>query len=921
MLSAGTTLGPYEIVAQIGEGGMGLVYRARDTKLNRDVALKILPDAFASDPDRLARFTREAQTLAALNHPNIAAIYGLEEGPAEAGPHASGGRVRALVMELVEGDDLSQRIARGAIPLDEALPIAKQIAEALEAAHEQGIIHRDLKPANVKVRPDGTVKVLDFGLAKAMEPASSSSRSMSMSPTITTPAMTQAGMILGTAAYMSPEQARGGAVDKRADLWAFGVVLWEMLTGTRLFEGATVSDTLASVLKSEPEWKALAPATPSAIRRLLRRCLEKDRRRRLPDAAVARLEIDEALTAGSAVDSPALPTTDSRPATRSGTLPWAIAGAALIVAGVLLMLWAPWRAEKPVDRPLARLDVDLGADVSLPAPAAGESSIAISPDGTRLVYASGAPTKLFTRRLDQPKATELPGTQGADAPFFSPDGQWVGFVVGGRVNKISVEGGAVVPLGGGANLTGARWGDDGSVFMSASQKGLWIPAGGGPPETVAEAVNGELSLHYPEILPGGKAILLAADNPGPVDKTTIEVVTLADHRRKTLIRGGASPRYLATSNGAGYLVYINSATLFAVPFDLKTLETRGTAVPVVDDVAHESLVGGGQFDVSRTGTLVYRRTSGDAAALTTLQWIDPTGKKEPLRAKPGLYRDPRLSPDGRRVALLLTEGGSSDIWVYDPRRDAMTRLTFGGGVPRYPTWSPDGRYVVFSNVGSGLFQARADGASQPQALTQSKTIQYPWSFTPDGKRLAYSEFVGTPQVWTVPLEDQGGQLKAGKPEPFLKSNFADLNPSFSPDGRWSAYQSNESGTNEVYVRAFPPPSSGQGGRWQISNSGGTGPRWSRSGHELVYQSGDQIMAASYTVNGDTFVAEKPRVWIAKLGAAVIANATVWDLAPDGKRVAVLTPVESAEAPKQEHEVVFLLNFFDELRRRAPTARR
>jgi Tol biopolymer transport system component len=551
--------------------------------------------------------------------------------------------------------------------------------------------------------------------------------------------------------------------------------------------------------------------------------------------------------------------------------------------------------------------------VSLPALTDGGPSVAISPDGTRLVYASGTPVTLFTRRLDQPKATELPGTQGASVPFFSPDGQWVGFVTAGKLNKISVEGGAVVPLGDLRGFAGASWGEDGSILVSeAFGKGLLrMPAGGGAPETIAGLGTGELALAFPQILPGGKAILLAAVTALDVDKLTIEVLTLADRHPKILVRGGASPRYLPTSGGAGHLVYVNKATLFAIPFDLDKLETHGTAVPVLDDVAYQTTTGTGQFDVARTGTLVYRRASGGASAMTTLQWVDPTGTRAPLRAQPGVYQNPRLSPDGKRIALTVIEGGSQDVWVYDPQRDAMPRLTFGGAQYGSPSWSPDGQYVVFSSLGNGVFQARADGASQPQALTQSKTIQIPGSFTPDGKWLAYAEGRGNAKIWVVPLEDQGGQLKAGKPEQFLKSSFTDVAPVFSPDGRWLAYQSNESGTNDVYVRPFPPPSSGTGGKWQISNSGGTDPRWSRNGHELMYRSGDQIMAARYTVNGDTFVAEKPRVWIAKLGG------TRWDLAPDGKRVAVVTPVETADAPKQEHEVVFLQNFFDELRRRVP----
>jgi serine/threonine-protein kinase len=510
-------------------------------------------------------------------------------------------------------------------------------------------------------------------------------------------------------------------------------------------------------------------------------------------------------------------------------------------------------------------------------------------------------------------------------PFFSPDGLWVGFFSSGRVNKISVDGGAVVPLGNITGYAGASWGDDGTILVSEPfGKGvLRIVAGGGPPETVAGLGNGERALALPQLLPGGKAILFAADPANDVDKVTIEVLTLADRHRKIVARGGLSPRYLATSNGAGHVVYINKGTLFAIPFDLNTLEARGTAVPVLNDVAYHAQLGSGEFDVSRTGTLVYRRSSGGASAPATVQvqWVDPSGRKEPLRAKPGVYLFPSLSPDGTRVALTVTEGASTDVWVYDPQRDAMTRLTFGGNLYFYPRWSPDGQYLVFASVGNGIFQARADGASQPHALTQGKALMYPWSFTPDGKRLAYFEVAGGGEIWTVPLEDQGGQLKAGKPEPFLTSRFADRFPSFSPDGRWLAYQSNESGKDEVYVRAFPPPSSGQGGKWQVSNSGGTQPRWSRNRHELVYGSGDQIMAASYAVNGDTFVAEKPRVWIAKLGAAVLLSNAQWDLAPDGTRVVVLTPVESAEGPTQEHEVVFLLNFFDELQRIAPVTKR
>jgi serine/threonine-protein kinase len=427
---------------------------------------------------------------------------------------------------------------------------------------------------------------------------------------------------------------------------------------------------------------------------------------------------------------------------------------------------------------------------------------------------------------------------------------------------------------------------------------------------VTEPVGGEAIHANPQVLPGGKAVLFSAYEALEPDKARIDVVTLADGHRKTVVPGGTSPRYLATSNGTGHLVYATKGTLFAIPFDPERLETHGTAVPILDDVAFNPLVGAAQFDVAGNGTLIYRRSGAASSGMMTLQWLDATGNQEPLRAKPGAYTNPRLSSDGKRVAMLVIEGSNQDIWVYDQQRDAMTRLTSGGGAQRNTAWSPDGRYVFIGSVGNGIFWTRADGAVQPQPLIQIKGIDLPWSTTLDGKRLAYFEV--PPQIWTVPLEETNGQMKAGKPEQFLKSQFQDTDPEFSPDGRWLAYTSNATGTNEVYVRPFPPPPSGQSGQWQISNSGGQTPMWSRTSHDLLYQSGDQIMAVSYSVKGDTFVADKPRVWLAKLGGA-----TAFGLAPDGKRVAVMAPVDTPEAPKADHEVVFLENFFDELRRRLP----
>jgi protein kinase-like protein/WD40 repeat protein len=774
------------------------------------------------------------------------------------------------------------------------------------------------------VRADGTVKVLDFGLAKALEPTGAASSSASMSPTLSLHA-TMAGVILGTAAYMSPEQARGKTVDKRADIWAFGAVVFEMLTGKRAFPGEDITDTIVSVVSKEPDFEALPAATPAGLRKLLTRCLKKDARARMQAIGDARVQVEELLSgatdemsraAAVSVASPVLPRSPW-----SRALTWTLATSTLGLAIALVLVSAPWRVEAPLDRPLVRLDVDLGPDVSLPALSDPGSIVAISPDGTRLVYASGTPTKLFTRRLEQPNATELPGTQGAARPFFSPDGQWVGFLASGKVNKVAVNGGAVVPLMDiGGSFAGASWGEDGRIVVSdAFGKGLLrIPADGGPPETVAALGTGEQGLVLPEMLPGGNAILFAAflTGGGDVDKSTIEVLTLADRRRKIVVRGGTSPRYLATSTGAGHVIYVNHATLFAVPFDLATLETRGTAVPVLDDVAYAASVGAGQFDVSGTGTLVYRRASAEGTGSVTVAWLDASGKTQPLLATPGVYGHPSLSPDGQRLALEVREGLRTDIWVYDWPRDRMNRVTFNGNAES-PVWSLDGS-IVFWARGAGLSVTRADGSGQPQSLTQSKNQQYPFSFTPDGKRLAFQEQVGTrSDVWTVPLDGNGTGLRAGKPEAFLQTPADERHPAFSPDGRWLAYVSDESGTFQTYVRAFPD----SGSKVQISNSGGTYPMWSRSGRELFFETLDNhIFAAAYTVKGDAFVADKPRMWSETPIAGVVNTAKSVDLAPDGKRIVALMRAATGDAQQVKNHVVFLLNFFDELRRRAPVGK-
>jgi serine/threonine-protein kinase len=889
-VDVGTRLGSYEITGLLGKGGMGEVYRARDAKLKREVALKILPEEFSRDPARVSRFQREAEVLASLNHPNIGAIYDLQE--------ANG--TRFLVLELIDGETLADRIQHGAIPVQDALDIAKHICEALEAAHEKGIVHRDLKPGNVMLTKVGNVKVLDFGLAKAYE-TTPSSASGSNSPTLATMAATVGGVIVGTAAYMSPEQAKGKPVDKRSDIWAFGVVVYEMLTGRSLFAGETVTETLAAVIEREPDWRRV----PAKVLPVLRRCLEKDPKRRLRDIGDVMAWIEST------------PEASTEPATLRSITRWLWpAVVAVLVVALVAVFWNLRQTPPRVDLPFVRQDVDLGEDIALPPQPTFLPNVAISPDGTRLAYVAsplaGGPTRLFTRRLDQPKATALAGTEGAQRPFFSPDGHWLGFNVNRKLNKISVEGGAVVPL---MDLTGtfggAAWAPDGIIVAQQGSFLVKITEGGGsPPAQVTDLLKGEGIQASPQLLPGGKAVLFTSNFGTDRDNATVDVVTFSSHQRKRLVTGGAYPRF-APSRGvkAGHLLYVFKEALYAIPFDAENLETHGTAVPILDDLIGTATFPG-KFDMSQMGTMVYQKSSS-GSRMSTVQWVDSTGKSQALLSRQGIYQRPRVSPDGQQVALAVSEGSATNIQVYEWQNDRTTKLTFGDRGFNTPIWSADGQFVVFTSSQGGMFWARADGSGQPEPLTAGPATQVPSSFSLDGKRLAFVEPLG---IWTIPLDIQGGQLKAGTPEPFIKDQVNVGQPSFSPDGKWLAYASNEGarGIPEVYVRPFPAQP-GQGGKWVISNQGGQRPVWSLTSHDLLYLSpGGQIMVASYTVKGDRFIAEKPRVWLAKLGG------TDFDLSPDGKHLAVVAPVETLQALKPDHIVVFLQNFFDELRRRVPT---
>ena len=844
--------------------------------------------------------------LAQLNHPGIAGIYGVEDA----------GDNLALIMELAEGGTLAERLDSAPLPLDEALPLAKQIAEAIEAAHEKGIIHRDLKPANIKVTPDGQVKILDFGLAKALEGDPASNLESNTSPTLTL-AATQAGIILGTAAYMSPEQARGRTADKRADIWSFGVVLHEMLTGQRLFSRETVSDSLAAVLMVKIDFSNLPPDTPPSIQRLLRRCLERVPKNRLQAIGEARIAINEQLAdpAGASVlmDAPALPAMPPPPR----KLPWIAAG--VLTVALLASLAGWWQTTRPVEQPLRRFNEDLGAGMALNT-RFGAAAI-LSPDGASMVFlaqGSDGASRLHIRRFSQSDPVELSGTEGARGPFFSPDGQWIGFFADGKLKKIAVHGGAAVTLCDAPGDRGGSWGEDGRIVFGQRRAGLLgVAAAGGMPVPLTELdeeVN-EGSHRWPQVLPGDGAVLFTTRTGGEWSEANMEVYSLETGERKTLHRGGTYGRYLPS----GHLVYVHEGTLFAAPMDLARLELTGPPAPALERVLASRANGGAQFDFSKDGTFVF--IGGEPGGVSrSVHWLDATGKTEPLPAEPGRYLTPQLSPDGERLAVAAHISDNWDIWVYELERGAMSRLTFDPAPELFPVWTPDGGYIAFrSNSGderSGIQLVRADGAGQLQTLTQSAKPHTPSSFSSDGRWLAFTE--QNPEmgldIRTVPLE--GGDAnppRAGEPETFLSTPSDESSPKFSLDGHWLAYSSNESGVSEIYVRPFPGP----GGKWQVSNGGGDFPLWSPKGREIFYETpGRQIMVAGYSATGDSFQAAKPRLW-SETRLLFTGPYQTYDVSPDGNRFALLLGVDETGSQNVSHHVTILQNFFDELDRLAP----
>ena len=879
-LTPGSRIGPYQLASRIGVGGMGEVYQARDTTLNRQVAIKVLRPAVANDPDRLARFRREAQVLASLNHPHIAQIHGFEE--------ADG--VRALVMELVDGPTLADRIASGAIAMAEALQVATQIAEALEAAHEQGIIHRDLKPANIKVRDDGTVKVLDFGLAKALDTQSGAGMDATSSPTLSAHA-TATGLILGTAAYMSPEQARGRPVDRRADLWAFGCVLYEMLTAQRAFPGEGVSDTVAHVLMKEPDWNALPSGTPAPIRRLLRRCLEKDRKQRLDSATAARLEIDEARADPSA-ETPARepgPTREAQPVRlqRRERVAWFVAVASIVAAlAVVVAALLAWRRAAP-ELAVLRLDVTT-PQTSDP------TSFALSPDGRQVVFvADGAGgSQLWLRQLDQTTATPLPSTEGATLPFWAPDSRAIGFFADAKLKRLDLPGGRAQELADAANGRGGAWSRDGVILFAAHAISglLRVPATGGTPTSVTRPALGEFGHRSPDFLPDGRRFIFWV-GPSTPEVQGLYLGSLDVPETHRLVAADASGVYAHP----GYLLWPRQGVLVAAPFDAARGVLSGDAVPIVPAVGSD-VAANRMFSVSSQGLLAYRT---GVTGRSRLVWMNRGGAvvREVGAPDEGTLLYPEPSPDGQHVVVQRTVQGNVDIWLIDAARGIPSRVTSDANLDSTAIWSPEGNRLVFRSNRNGvydLYEKPVTGTGNEQPLFTSPEDKIPSDWSSDGRFLLYfneDEKFGR-DLWALPIQPQG----VGTRIPVARTRFSEDQGQFSPDGRWIAYRTNESGRDEIYVQAFPGP----GGRARVSTEGGMQPRWRRDGKELFFVApGNRLMAVPVapSSNGQAPNFGAPVALFAARLTLMGSPKHQYAVAPDGQRfLMVVSADETIPSP-------------------------
>jgi serine/threonine-protein kinase len=889
----GTRFGSHQVVARLGAGGMGEVYRAHDAKLGRDVAIKILPRVFAADADRRARLEREARLLATLNHPHIGGIYGLEDREGSL----------ALVLELVEGETLAERIARGrrgkpSLRVREALAIARQIADALEAAHDKGIVHRDLKPANIKVTPTGAVKVLDFGIATVGASGSAGGNADLPAPVSGGTAL---GAVIGTPAYMSPEQARGTAIDKRTDIWAFGCVLYEMLSGHGVFGGDTPSATLAAVLDRVPDWHALPEATPSNIRRLLQRCLDPDPGRRLHDIADARLEIDDALAA------PVAETPGVRETRLRRVVPLAMA--ALGGAVIALAAWAYTRPSPRAPEPPSRFTISVPSG-PLALYGAGRG-LALSPDGRHLVYGAGETTifgsPLMLRAIDALEARPLGGVTRAVEPFFSPDSQWIGFFGGGlgevgELKKVSVRGGPIITVCRVAGmLAGASWGDDDTIVFATDDRatGLWeVPASGGEPTilTRPDTAHGESDHLFPSVLTGGRGILFTIMTAGP-DGLQVAILDRKTGRRKTLVRGGSDAEYVES----GHLIYAAAGTLRAVGFDPARLEVRGDPVPVAEAVL-TTTAGAAQYAVSRSGTLVY--APGGSRAQQSMVWVDRKGREEPINAPARTYSLPRVAPDGTRVVVTIWDA-DADLWIWDLVRERATRLTFDPANDLSPVWTPDSRRVIFASLRGGagaydLYSVAADGTGSVERLPGPRGSGHlATAITSDGTRVLGYQISqqGDADIFMAPLRPQSDA------EVLLHTPFNEVFPELSPNGRYLAYQSNESGEREVYVRPFPQVDRAA---WKISKDGGMRFAWARSGRELFYiDASTTMMAVPVDTSGPAFRAGTP-VKVFDAGRySSWSPPRNYDVSPDGQRFLMIK-----DGPARD-QLVVVERFFEE----------
>ena len=894
-LANGTRLGPYEIIATLGVGGMGEVYRARDTRLDRTVAIKILPAHFSLDPVRKQRFAREAKTVSSLNHPHICVLHdvGSQDG------------IDYLVMELVEGETLAKRLEKGPLPLEQVLKYGMQIADALGKAHRSGVIHRDLKPANIMLTATGA-KLLDFGLAK---PAVSMAALATVTASLPSP-VTQDGAIVGTFQYMSPEQIEGKELDGRSDIFSIGAVLYEMLTGRRAFEGKSQLSVASAILEKEPvAISTLKPMTPPGVERAVKQCLVKEPEDRWQVARDLELDLKWIAETGS-LATPAQ--TSSAKVMRLLGPRALLFGLSTLVLGALIAGLAVWNLKPPSSSSpvqVIRTVITLPPEqrlVGLDSPA-----VAVSPDGTRVAYVAvqGGRQQLFLRAMDSATAMPVPGSEDAVNPFFSADGQWLGFFAGQNMKKVLLSGGLPLNVSPAGNPRGSSWGSQGTIAFAPTGVSVLqqVSDGGGIPQPLTRMEKGEVAHRWPEFLPSGKAVFFAAGTTTTNwNNARIAVQSIATGERLNLIQGATQPRYAIS----GHLVYVQGKSLMAVPFDPQRLALGGATVPVVEGVLQFPSTGAAQYSISNTGTLVYV-SGGAQSAQRRLVWVARNGTEKLLTTPARAYRGPRISPDGRQVAVAIEEQ-ETQIWLYDLARETLTRMTFEGNSNINAIWTPDGKKLAFTSNKEGpvnLYWQNADGSGGLERLTTSDYLHSPMSWSPDGQLLAYIEINPTTgyDIWVVNAGDH-------KTQPFLRTPFNESSPRFSPDGHWLAYTSNESGRYEIYVQPYPGP----GGKWQISTEGGTEPVWNRNGRELFYRNGDKMMAVDITTQ-PSFAARKPQLLFEARYELSPGTIAYYDVSPDGQRFLMLKPNGAGEAAPTQINVV--LNWFEELKRLVPTRKK